>query len=461
MALQKGFPSILGKDGNDNFRGTFPSLAALQLAVPVGNSGNFAYVDAGVGSDVEQYIWDETDSEWILSAGVGGITSVNGNVGPIVVLDADDISDLGTGNKWSNAAEKAKLAFLTVTGAANLDQMQIDLANTVRVTGTQIVTGLKTFNFLNIGAATVGMINAITNFKKTTTGPTTITVQGNGATNAGKIIVENGDGSTKTVSLSASNLLAEINAGSGYTVLHINGAGVDIDTIIRGATNDNLLVIDAGQDSVGIGAAPSASAILGLSSTTKGFLPPRLTTVQRDAISSPENGLVIYNTTKDKGEQFNGVTWHELFLGKTQGEWILTVDNGTVTPLSTNTPAKFLTGGNDVGNNLRNVTKTADNRLDINEPEESSIKIQAQVSVDKSGGGTNVYQLHIYMDGSPLPVPIFQRFELGGVDPVISIGGTAQDVSSGPHFFELWVEGLTDGDDIRLETGNMSIERVW
>ncbi len=50
--------------------------------------------------------------------------------------------------------------------------------------------------------------------------------------------------------------------------------------------------------SVAIGAAsPAASALLELSGTTKGFLPPRMTTTERDAISSPAAGLVIYNTT--------------------------------------------------------------------------------------------------------------------------------------------------------------------
>jgi len=42
-----------------------------------------------------------------------------------------------------------------------------------------------------------------------------------------------------------------------------------------------------------------ASSVLEAESTTKGFLPPRMTTAQRDAIAAPAKGLVLYNTTLD------------------------------------------------------------------------------------------------------------------------------------------------------------------
>ena len=45
------------------------------------------------------------------------------------------------------------------------------------------------------------------------------------------------------------------------------------------------------------GATADTSAILDVSSTTKGFLLPRMTTVDRDAIVLPATGLTIFNTT--------------------------------------------------------------------------------------------------------------------------------------------------------------------
>lgn len=42
--------------------------------------------------------------------------------------------------------------------------------------------------------------------------------------------------------------------------------------------------------------APAASAMLDVKSTTKGLLPPRLTTAQRTAVASPADGLIVYDT---------------------------------------------------------------------------------------------------------------------------------------------------------------------
>jgi len=53
----------------------------------------------------------------------------------------------------------------------------------------------------------------------------------------------------------------------------------------------------------------NASSILELSSTTRGFLPPRMTSVERDAIATPAAGLQVYNTTLNVMQHYNGTTW--------------------------------------------------------------------------------------------------------------------------------------------------------
>jgi hypothetical protein len=57
----------------------------------------------------------------------------------------------------------------------------------------------------------------------------------------------------------------------------------------------------------------NASAKLQVDSTTKGFLPPRMTTTQKNAIASPAAGLVVYDNTTNKLCCYDGSTWNDLF----------------------------------------------------------------------------------------------------------------------------------------------------
>lgn len=95
--------------------------------------------------------------------------------------------------------------------------------------------------------------------------------------------------------------------------VQINGSNADVDFIVRGSNINNVIRVDAANDSMGVGAAPTAaSAILECTSTTKGLLPPRMTTTQQNAISSPAAGLMLYNTTTNKLMVYNGSAWTAL-----------------------------------------------------------------------------------------------------------------------------------------------------
>jgi hypothetical protein len=51
------------------------------------------------------------------------------------------------------------------------------------------------------------------------------------------------------------------------------------------------------------------SVVLGAQSTSAGFLPPRMTTTQKNAISTPASGLMVYDTTLNQMSYYNGTTW--------------------------------------------------------------------------------------------------------------------------------------------------------
>ena len=60
------------------------------------------------------------------------------------------------------------------------------------------------------------------------------------------------------------------------------------------------------------GSAPDNSAMPDVKSTAKGFLPPRMTTAQRNAIASPAEGLVIYNTDEKTLYVYYGMAWKSM-----------------------------------------------------------------------------------------------------------------------------------------------------
>lgn len=70
---------------------------------------------------------------------------------------------------------------------------------------------------------------------------------------------------------------------------------------------------------LGLGATANAAALLDLTSTTKGFRAPSMTTTQRDAIASPVGGLLIYNTTQLSYQAYNGTVWTSVGGGATGG----------------------------------------------------------------------------------------------------------------------------------------------
>ena len=84
----------------------------------------------------------------------------------------------------------------------------------------------------------------------------------------------------------------------------------------RNSVGDNYLNTTSGGVAIGLSASTTLSAKLEVSSTTSGFLPPRMTSTQRDAISSPATGLTLYCTdctatdaSTGVMQTYNGTTW--------------------------------------------------------------------------------------------------------------------------------------------------------
>jgi hypothetical protein len=122
---------------------------------------------------------------------------------------------------------------------------------------------------------------------------------------------------------------------------------------------------------VGIGTTtPHASAVLDLTSTTQGFLPPRMTQAQRNAISSPASGLMVWCTNCGAAGElqgYNGTTWTNLTGGTASAGIITGLTCGSATnsgTLTSGTAASGVssavpyTGGNGATHSGQTVTST-------------------------------------------------------------------------------------------------------
>jgi hypothetical protein len=110
--------------------------------------------------------------------------------------------------------------------------------------------------------------------------------------------------------------LSYLNGGARITSVGIGGywGGLANEILTLQATTGNPLILqytEVGQ--IGIGTnAPNTSSILDIVSTNKGVLLPRMTTAQRNAISTPANGLEIYNTSTTSPNYYDGTTWQQV-----------------------------------------------------------------------------------------------------------------------------------------------------
>lgn len=109
----------------------------------------------------------------------------------------------------------------------------------------------------------------------------------------------------------------------------------------------NTLITDngAGVSVNNSSATAHASALLDLTSTTKGILIPRMTTAERTAISSPATGLMLYDTNSKSFWFHNGTSWIEINPGSSSSSWTINGNNiynnnsgnvgiGTITPVA-------------------------------------------------------------------------------------------------------------------------------
>jgi len=184
------------------------------------------------------------------------------------------------------------------------------------------------------------------------------------------------------------------------------------------------------QTKIGGTAGPGdASAVLELQSTSQGLLPPRMTTAQRNAISNPAEGLMIYNTDEHCADIYKGSTngWQS-----TCGAGAFTITNcgsasvtGTVsigsTPSATVTLNYTNNTGQDygpfTGNTANGITWTA-----VGAPNVSLANGNGNITLSLSGTPTasGTVNIPVTLAGAGCNIPV----NVAGCNDPVAVGAT-------------------------------------
>jgi len=275
-------------------------------------------------------------------------------------------------------------------------------ATTMAGGGLTFSTG--NFNFNGINTALGGSITL-------TTG--NIAGGGTNVANGGSLTLTTGNSNGGTETGGSITLTAFTSAGGGNLILT--------------GTNANR-----GQVTIG-GTTPAVSASLDIQSTTRGFLPPRLTTTQRNAIATPATGLQIYNTTTIQSEVYNGSSWVSTGGGSSSGVTGAIQFSGGSGVFSSDAANLFW---DDTNNRLGLGTNTPDYKLEMYDNTNSSTTPLLNIRQD----GTSAYAT--------------ARFESGG-----SVGTIGWETSSqfamtvgGTQYRIIGSQARIDGTSITLSS---------
>ena len=323
--LKKALKSDFGGGGSSSLSG----LTAATTAATLANGTNvITWNWSGLSAGTKGLIFGGTD---ILvngiTIGVGknqntsnvaiGYNALNASTGGLYNTAIGSNALLRLTNGLSNTAIGDSSLNALTTGAGNIAIGRQALAATSD--GVENI-GIGDFSLTSMGAAggniAIGK-NALYNLN---TGNFNVAI-GNSALVATKGGNNTGIGYSAGSNLTTgtNNTIIGYNTGLGITTggkntiigASISGLATSLSNTIILADGDGVIRYYCNSaGSTGIGTTtPNASAKLEVSSTTQGVLLPRMTTTQKNAISSPVEGLEVYDLTLHQKSYYNGTTW--------------------------------------------------------------------------------------------------------------------------------------------------------
>ena len=285
--------------------------------------------------------------------GLGNVDNLQHTVGAAAepTAGADSTQGYAVGSRWVTVAGKEFICTDATATAAVWQELTGTATGSLKAASNLGDLADKAAARTNLGLATVANTGSYSDLiNRPVAGTDYLAPSGNGSALTGLTKSQVGLGNVANVdTTNASNLasgtLAVGVGGTGTSTGSITGTGALTFAAGTGETgNNNVTLTPSGTgavalgSSVGIGtAAPNAAAALEISSTTKGFLPPRLSTTSRTAMGTGSNpapvlGLAVYDTDLKDLMLFNGSAW--VTPGSSLSSGVTSVSAATGSPLS-------------------------------------------------------------------------------------------------------------------------------
>ncbi len=307
---------INGLVGGLQYQGTWNAATNTPtITSGVGTDGYF-YIVSVAGTTNIDGITDWQVGDWIVFHDTAwqkvdntdSVTSVNGYTGS-VVLTTSDIAE-GTNLYFTNLRARQAINLTTTgnsgiatysntTGVLNIPEYTLSGLGGVPTSRTLTINGTA-YDLTADRSWSVGTVTSIA-----TTGPIT-----------GGTITSTGTISITQATTSTDGYLSSTDWNTFNNKQNTFSGTTNYLAKFTGTSNiGDSLLYDSGS-ALGLGTSTiNAAALFEMSSTTKGFLPPRMTQAQRAAISTPPEGLIVYQTNSVIGLYIyaNGV-WRSLTM---------------------------------------------------------------------------------------------------------------------------------------------------
>lgn len=114
---QTTLQAIADLAGDEHFKGVYASEAALNIAVPSAVAGDYAFVDLGAGQDVQMFLWDTDDSEWVAGGSGGVVPDSSETVKGIIEIATQAETNTGTDDSRALTPLKAATRYAPLAGS--------------------------------------------------------------------------------------------------------------------------------------------------------------------------------------------------------------------------------------------------------------------------------------------------------------------------------------------------------